>query len=200
VLRDGRIAVRDDAGVRKTLSSSQRLFVSGHAVTSYALQGKTVDAVLVSYGVGGGEEGAHAAAPVRVNRNQWSVAISRARRKAVVFTDDKESLRVRVGREAARETALSVDLPSETMADIARGFSEETREWSRMGIQAERDAAIMRWVRAANAPEASHNVTPCIAHGLEPDIAHTAEPSLHLHMEPHSCQEPTQQQIHGIRL
>jgi ATP-dependent exoDNAse (exonuclease V) alpha subunit len=188
VLKDGRIAVRDDAGVKKTLSPSQRLFVPGHAVTSYASQGKTVDTVLVSYGAGGGEEGAHAAAPVSVNRNQWYVAISRARRKAVVFTDDKESLRVRVEREAGRETALSVDLPPETVMDIARGFSEETKELIRMGIQSERDAAIMRWVRAAHAPEVAHTVT----HGIEPGIAYDAEP--------HFCQEPTQQQTHGILL
>jgi hypothetical protein len=108
-----------------------------------------------------------------------------------VFTNDKKSLRVHAEREAGHKNTLSVDLPPETMADIARGFSEETKERRRMDIQAERDAAIMRWMRAANAPEVSHNVTPCIAHGLEPDIAHTAEP--------HFYQQPGQQQTRGIR-
>jgi conjugative relaxase-like TrwC/TraI family protein len=188
VLQDGRIAVRDDAGVRKTLAPSQRLFVPGHAVTSYTSQGKTVDTVLVSYGAGAGDESAGAATPVSVNRNQWYVAISRARKNAVVFTDDKESLRVRVEREADRQMALSVDLPPETMADIAQGFSEETKELIRMGAQAQRHAALMRWVQAVNAPVPA------------PDIAQAAEPSLHQHMEPHYYQEPDHQPAHGIRL
>jgi hypothetical protein len=42
VMRDGRIRVKDDAGVTKTLSPSQRMFVRGYAVTSYASQGKTL--------------------------------------------------------------------------------------------------------------------------------------------------------------
>jgi len=37
--------VEDRAGVEKTLEPSQRIFVRGYAVTSYASQGKTVDTV-----------------------------------------------------------------------------------------------------------------------------------------------------------
>jgi hypothetical protein len=46
VMKDGRIRVRDDAGVDddgvacKTLAASRRMFVSGYAVTTHASQGK----------------------------------------------------------------------------------------------------------------------------------------------------------------
>ncbi|AWI09521.1 ATP-dependent DNA helicase [Ereboglobus luteus] len=98
VLKDKSIRVRDDAGTIKTLSPAQRMFVPGYAVTSYASQGKTVDTVLVSHDV---EQ-----API--NRHQWYVAISRARQKVLVLTEDKTALRVAIERESDRELALSI--------------------------------------------------------------------------------------------
>ncbi|WP_145928581.1 relaxase domain-containing protein [Termitidicoccus mucosus] len=109
VMKDGRIRVKDDAGVTKTLSPSQRMFVRGYAVTSYASQGKTVDTVLVAH------DGEH----TPINRQQWYVGISRARRKIIVFTSDKEALRLNVERESDRELALSIQ-PDEATAEAVR--------------------------------------------------------------------------------
>ncbi|OAM88266.1 relaxase domain-containing protein [Termitidicoccus mucosus] len=110
VMKDGRIRVRDDAGVTKTLAPSQRMFVRGYAVTSYASQGKTVDTVLVAHD---GEQAS------MMSRQQWYVGISRARRKIVVFTSDKEALRLNVERESDRELALSVK-PDEATVEAVR--------------------------------------------------------------------------------
>ncbi|OAM86924.1 relaxase domain-containing protein [Termitidicoccus mucosus] len=109
VMKDGRIRVRDDAGVTKTLAASQRMLVRGYAVTSYASQGKTVDTVLV----------AHDGEQAPMNRNQWYVGISRARQKVVVFTSDKEALKLNVERESDRELALSVK-PDEATVEAVR--------------------------------------------------------------------------------
>jgi hypothetical protein len=62
VMRDGRIRVRDDSGTRKTLSTEQRNFAHGYAVTTYASQGKTVDTVLLHCA-------SDEAKPAPVNRN-----------------------------------------------------------------------------------------------------------------------------------
>jgi len=143
VFKDGRIAVRDDEGKPKTLSPSQRMFVPGYAVTSYASQGKTVDVVLAAYM-------ADETAPVTTNRNQWYVAISRARRKALVFTEDKVGLRASVERLGERDAALSVGPSKDTAMEVAQAFSEETKELLEIGMQAQRHAAVMRWADAAH--------------------------------------------------
>src|ERR1035437_103025 len=98
VRKSGALVVEDEAGKRKTLAPSQRLFNRGYAVTSYAAQGKTVDTVLL----------ADAANPGATNRNQWYVAISRGRKRAVVFTSDKDELRVNVQRTGDRKLALDL--------------------------------------------------------------------------------------------
>jgi ATP-dependent exoDNAse (exonuclease V) alpha subunit len=74
VAADGGLVVESDAGTTKTLTPQQRLFNRGYAVTSYAAQGKTVETVLV----------ADAGCKAATSRNQWYVAISRARRKAII--------------------------------------------------------------------------------------------------------------------
>lgn len=98
VRKNGSIVVEDADGARKTLAASQRLFNRGYAVTSYASQGKTVDTVLF----------ADAASRLATNRNQWYVAISRARRRVVVFTPDKNALRENIQRAGERELALEL--------------------------------------------------------------------------------------------
>lgn len=98
VRADGAVVVYDSHGQRKTLSANQRLFNRGYAVTSYSSQGKTVDTVLVS------DSGCRAA----TSAEQWYVTISRARRRVVVFTEDKASLRQAVARQAGK--ALALDL------------------------------------------------------------------------------------------
>jgi hypothetical protein len=110
VRKDGALVVEDDAGARKTLAPSQRLFNRGYAVTSYASQGKTVDTVLF----------ADAANRAATNRNQWYVAISRGRKRVVVFTSDKDGLRANIARTGDRELALELE-PSAAAPALPEG-------------------------------------------------------------------------------
>jgi len=98
VRKNGALVVEDDAGVRKSLAPSQRLFNRGYAVTSYASQGKTVDTVLF----------ADASNRAATNCNQWYVAISRGRKRVLVFTSDKEALRANIRHTGDRELALEL--------------------------------------------------------------------------------------------
>lgn len=98
VLASGDMIVEDDAGVRKTLAPHQRLFLRGYAVTSYGSQGKTVDTILFS----------DASNRAATSRNQWYVAISRARKRAMIFTSDVNELRANIQRSGDRELALSL--------------------------------------------------------------------------------------------
>ena len=95
---NGALVVEDDTGVRKTLAPHQRLFVRGYAVTSYASQGKTVDTVLF----------ADSSSRAATNANQWYVAISRGRKRVIVFTSDKEALRANIRRNSGRDLALTL--------------------------------------------------------------------------------------------
>jgi hypothetical protein len=70
--KTGALVVNDERGATKTLAPSQRLFVRGYAVTSYASQDKTVDTVIIA------EAGNRAA----TNAQQWQVGISRARKSS----------------------------------------------------------------------------------------------------------------------
>lgn len=110
--RDGALVVEDERGDRKTLAATQRLFNRGYAVTSYAAQGKTVDTVLL----------ADAANRAATNVKQWYVAISRGRKRVVVFTSDKAALREHVQQFGTR--ALALDL----QAEAPRPSAELTRE------------------------------------------------------------------------
>jgi len=102
--KDGALVVEGDDGVRKTLTPKQRLFTRGYAVTSYGSQGKTVDTVLL----------ADATNTAATSANQWYVSISRGRKKVVVFTSDKYSLRANIQRTGERELALDlkVEMPA----------------------------------------------------------------------------------------
>ena len=110
VRKNGALVVEDEAGKRKTLAPSQRLFNRGYAVTSYAAQGKTVDTVLL----------ADAANPGATNRNQWYVAISRGRKRAVVFTSDKDELRANVQRTGDRKLALDLNTRPGALVETPR--------------------------------------------------------------------------------
>ena len=103
--RGGGLVVEDGSGRTKTLTQDQRLLNRGYAVTSYASQGKTVDTVLF----------ADAASRAASNDQQWYVTISRGRKRVIVFTTDKEALRLAAHRAGARPLALEVSpLPSST--------------------------------------------------------------------------------------
>ena len=92
IAADGSLTIADDRLTVKTLSPHQRLLNRGYAVTSYASQGKTVDTVLV----------ADAACRAATNRNQWYVAISRGRKRVMVFTDNKAELRASIEQSGDR--------------------------------------------------------------------------------------------------
>jgi conjugative relaxase-like TrwC/TraI family protein len=94
----GAMVVTGEHGETKTLPSSERLFVRGYAVTSYASQGKTADAVIL----------ADAGNPAATNAQQWYVSISRGRKRIVVFTPDKEALHMNINRNGSRELATDV--------------------------------------------------------------------------------------------
>ena len=136
VMKDGRIRVKDDAGVTKTLAASQQMFVRGYAVTSYASQGKTVDTVLV----------AHDGEQTPINRQQWYVGISRARRKIVVFTSDKEALRLNVERESDRELALSIQPDEATAEAVRQGLMEEFQHQLSQQAQQHLHESLRQWV------------------------------------------------------
>ncbi|HZP59611.1 MAG TPA: MobF family relaxase [Opitutaceae bacterium] len=110
VRKNGVLVVEDESGARKTLGPSQRLFNRGYAVTSHASQGKTVDTVLL----------ADAANPAATNRNQWYVAISRGRKRAVVFTSDKAQLRADIERTGERKLALELKTDAGGPAQTSR--------------------------------------------------------------------------------
>jgi conjugative relaxase-like TrwC/TraI family protein len=121
VRQNGALVVVDDTGKSKTLGSAQRLFNRGYAVTSYASQGKTVDTVLL----------ADAANPAATNRNQWYVAISRGRKRVVVFTSDKAELRANVQRSGERRLALELKSSASAPQETSRGQMQRLPTWTR---------------------------------------------------------------------
>jgi hypothetical protein len=114
------LVVEDEAGTRKTLAPSQRLFNRGYAVTSYASQGKTVDTVLI----------ADAANRAATNHNQWYVAISRGRKNVVVSTSDKEELRASVQRSGDRKLALDLKANASVPAESTRQQVRPLPAWT----------------------------------------------------------------------
>ncbi|OAM88506.1 relaxase domain-containing protein [Termitidicoccus mucosus] len=150
VMKDGRIRVRDDAGACKTLAASQRMFIPGYAVTTYASQGKTVDTVLLHCA---GDE----TKPVAVNRNQWYVGISRARKQALVFTDDATALRTRIEQEGNRAPAVSLAIDETAQAGLQARLSGEHQRVIAQHYEA---------LRATHAP--SHAVQAPAQHTLSP--------------------------------
>ncbi len=121
IRRNGALVVEDEAGTRKTLGPSQRLFNRGYAVTSYASQGKTVDTVLL----------ADAPNPRATNRNQWYVAISRARKRVLVFTSDKTELRANIQRSGDRRLALELQPETSLQAEARHRGVRRLPAWTR---------------------------------------------------------------------
>ena len=125
----GALRVEDAAGAVKTLAPAQHVFTRGYAVTSYASQGKTVDTVLLS----------DSACRAAINQNEWYVAISRGRRKVMVFTEDKAELRANIRRSGDRELALS--LKPEALSETVRPCMSE---WTRRALAAAEHIRIHR--------------------------------------------------------
>jgi hypothetical protein len=132
---DGRLAVADENGAVKTLSARQRVFNLGYAITSYGSQGKTVDTVLLA------DAGSRAA----TNCNQWYVAISRARKRAFVFTPDKAALRQAIARDGGRP--LAVELKGAPQAAVAPSRSPAWLRQVRRAIASWQGARFLDRVR-----------------------------------------------------
>jgi len=125
VYADGSLKIEDDRLAVKTLSPEQRLFNRGYAVTSYASQGKTVDTVLVA------DAGCRAA----TNRNQWYVAISRGRKRVMVFTDNKAELRASIEQSGDRGLALEMKI-SAPESSSRLGLRQRLPAWTRRALAA----------------------------------------------------------------
>jgi hypothetical protein len=125
VAADGSVTIEDDRLTVKTLSPQQRFFNRGYAVTSYASQGKTVDTVLVA------DAGCRAA----TNSNQWYVAISRGRKRVIVFTENKAELRASIEQSGDRGLALEMKRPAPE-SFVLRGMRQRLPEWSRRAMAA----------------------------------------------------------------
>ncbi|MBI2512169.1 MAG: relaxase domain-containing protein [Opitutae bacterium] len=136
VRKCGALVIEDETGARKTLAPSQRLFNRGYAVTSYASQGKTVDTVLF----------ADAENRAATNRNQWYVAISRGRRRVIVFTSDKNELRANIVRTGERELALELKAGAIAPAETANTRLGHWPEWTRQAWAIIRGAQRRRFV------------------------------------------------------
>ena len=125
VAADGSLTIEDDRLTVKTLSPAQRLFNRGYAVTSYASQGKTVDTVIV----------ADAACRAATNRNQWYVAISRGRKRVIVFTDNKAELRAGIEQSGDRGLALEMKRSANELS-LCQETREHIPEWTRRSLAA----------------------------------------------------------------
>ncbi|WP_309021342.1 MobF family relaxase [Pelagicoccus sp. SDUM812002] len=137
IWENGNISVRDDKGIRKTLSPNQRLANLGYAVTSYASQGKTVDTVLFS----------DSRSKAATNRNQWYVSISRARKRIKIYTSDKDALSENLLRSGDRQLALDIAGSSaEGGSGNVRGKVEKPRRLVRWTLSmARKMMAAARW-------------------------------------------------------
>ncbi len=94
----------------------------GYAVTSHSSQGGTVERVLVN---------ADSMRSARlVNREQFYVSVSRARKDAHVYTDNIELLRQAVGRERKKEIAMDAVKQSPTQE-----LNQQPQQSQSMGIR-----------------------------------------------------------------
>lgn len=94
VENNGQIELQDG----RILPEDYRQFTRGHAVTSYAAQGKTGDYVIFS----------DSAIRAATNQKQWYVTISRGRKGIYIFTTDKEQLRENIVQSGNRELAIEL--------------------------------------------------------------------------------------------
>jgi hypothetical protein len=123
----GALVVNDERGATKTLAPSQRLFVRGYAVTSYASQGKTANTVIVA------DSGNRAA----TSRQQWYVSISRGRKNVVVLTPDRTALRENIQRSSERELALEEKREHELAEREAKARRMRQQQFRRYAMQHE---------------------------------------------------------------
>ncbi len=105
--KDGDLTLRNGWTIAKDYGH----IAPGYVTTSHASQGKTVDRVFI----GQGSESLPAA-----SREQLYVSVSRAREKAVIYTDDKTALRQAVARSGERLSATELLGPQERRGKLLR--------------------------------------------------------------------------------
>jgi hypothetical protein len=102
-----------------TVSKDNPFLTYGYVVTSHASQGKTVDRVFI---------GSSSASSPAASREQFYVSVSRGREQAIVFTDDKGSLREAVGHSDERLSATEMLGPRERRERHATMERQSERE------------------------------------------------------------------------
>jgi hypothetical protein len=98
-----------------------------------------------------------AACRAATNRNQWYVAISRGRKRVIVFTDNKAELRSSIEQSGDRSLALEMTI-SASNSSSRRGLRVRLPVWTRRALAAtERvrlhDAVMQLTARNANHPK-----------------------------------------------
>lgn len=118
ILQDGALRVRDLSGKSKTIDADKRLLNLGYCVTSYGSQGKTVDVVVL----------ADTGSELATDQKQWYVSISRARKRALIVTHDREDLQKRIGVDNTRKLAMDLSVgaaPTPRVAKRAQVIKEQ---------------------------------------------------------------------------
>jgi hypothetical protein len=125
VLADGRV-----------IPENYRTFTHGYAVTSHAVQGKTVDEVLVV---------ASSRSLRAINQEQFYVSISRGRERCQIFTDDSDLLRSHVTHSSARLAAVEA-MPArpqrgfiQTILRRGHRFLKQFRQRNSQALSSERN-------------------------------------------------------------
>ena len=100
----GDISLRMDSGREVEFNIRQHPHVDqGYAMTSYSSQAQTIDRVLVHVDTEKSKE--------LVNTRMAYVSVSRARHDAHIYTNDKDKLAERLGREMSHSTAVQAKAP-----------------------------------------------------------------------------------------
>jgi len=101
------VVVRTESGELVTLDAAKPLHIDhGYCTTVHAAQGQTCERVLVDADV----------ASAMSNQSLYYVAISRARREAVLYTDDRELLPHAMSRLDTKHAALDLDSRERALA------------------------------------------------------------------------------------
>jgi hypothetical protein len=112
---DGRLSARLDNNRHIEFNASEhRHFDHGYAVTSHSSQGLTAERVLVH-----ADTSVH---PDLLNSRFGYVSISRASHEATLFTDDVAKLRLQLGAEVSKTSALEVNQASSVAQGVEISF------------------------------------------------------------------------------
>ncbi len=113
--QDGNIVLTNGT----VLDKDHRNFSYGYTSTSHSSQGKTVDRVLIAQG---------AQSIPASSREQFYVSVSRGRKSATIYTDDKEMLKSAVQKTQERVSALELKERSQPIKNKAMEVFSSGRE------------------------------------------------------------------------